>query len=298
MSPMKKKFLCLLMTIALLSSMLMPVYATEQATCDEIQTGTYNEYDYICSLKALASSQTTTSAINQLCATEIENFELAFSERANLPDDTLRELGYSNAEIQLLRRYAAGEILSAAEMRQATASCNGYINRVGLTEKVITVQYRWVWDKCPTQQKTDAAALRWCVYDKQGHRIDDVVCSYKTAYVHYYRGDENTYVRNATFQTIQDFNAVNAQFPMSYGGYGKTGCIKVSISLPDSVDNKINAATISASYGHTVKNSAAPTISLAYPWSLSITFTQGEDCVQTMDITKVRVDSNGTTQIS
>ena len=289
-----------MMTLAMSLSLVTPAFALDsfEAGTNVIETEPYNEYDYICALRNASVAQLHAEGITvQESISAINEFEAAFDLRSTLSDDELKDLGYSSEAIQLLRRYANGEELSTDEMRAATATCSGSIQLQYFSGRKVSVVYRWTWSMCPTVQKTDAAAMRWVVADPNGTRIEDILCSFKNAYVTYYRGDEVTYTRNATFQAINSFDAVNAQFPMSYAGYGKIGCIKITITLPDNVNNTINSIKFAAKYGHTLSSSAAPTLSVGLPWSLSITFTQSESVVQRLADCKDRVSSSGIEKI-
>lgn len=299
----RKRIAPLLFSVLLSLTILTPAYAAEAFTANSgtTEVSVYNEYDYIMTLKNAPSQQTLTQN-NINAAEEIRAFEEAFAARAAMPDDTLEQLGYSPAEIRLLRRYASGETLTDSEMRAASATCTGEITKQGFSGKLVMFTYTWTWNKCPATHKKDSFAVRFCAIDSAGYEIAGAMITQKESQIKYYTGQ--TYYKRVTgnYEAGLDVHSVNVQFPVSIrefydpvGGieyfYAKTGSVKVTVSLKSEKNTQISYIQAAGMYGHTVSGLAYPSLSVGYPASIAISFT-GNDTIQHIAGQQVIINRN------
>lgn len=127
----------------------------------------------------------------------------------------------------------------------------------------------------------DSAAMRWLAYDTNGYELDLIKTS-ETVNIDYYWNATYKFSRTGSQEPNLEFNSINVQFEeaelfqspttMTEQAYAKSGTIKVSLKVDDSVSNQINYIKVAALYGHTIIGANFPSISLSPTGSISISF--------------------------
>ncbi len=111
-----KKFLSVLLTAALVSAALsMGAFAAGKANGES--TTITNEYEML--LQTREAQQRENTLFRSAGA---DYAELAYLERAALPEETLRDMGYSQEQISILKAYDGGPLEEHPELRAASSN--------------------------------------------------------------------------------------------------------------------------------------------------------------------------------
>ena len=249
------------------------------------QAVSFNEYDYIEFLQESSPQDLQDAGLSvQEADVIISVFDAAVLDRAMLPEDELRAMGYDEYEISLFHSYANGESLSSAELRSLSGVCTGSFIRSSVGTKTATFSYVWSWDHKPFVTLYDCAAFQWIAYDKDGGTIGTQIDSSSGTVDYYfdYSSSPIAYTQNATKQPGLNFNTLNYQFGVigiyqypngnTQEVYAKSGKITVTISVPDDTNQDIHHVFLSGIYGHTLVGIGSPSVSIG-PDGFSISFT-------------------------
>lgn len=231
-----------------------------------------NEYEIYENYQDYSVDELVDLGLTRSDAIKIKNtsFEDIVMERASLPESTLRNMGYSAGDIEVLKSYNGEKLTADSEVvKRASATCTGSIRKVQSTgtgtNQKIKFRYSWVWSKSPLVTSADSAAVTWFAYDEYGNLKKSTVAS-KTGsitYVDYASGAE-TERSISTYTKVADEAAkvlVGMDYPVridhnSTGGkWAKRGEIEVQVStggriyVLDSIDagGKVGHATLSMS---------------------------------------------------
>lgn len=280
------KFISVSLAVAILLSLFSVSYASTLVQNPE-EYSSCNEYDYIVSLQEASPQKLMSSGLTQQTANSIvSQFEAALTQRAALPEDQLKGLGYNDEEIAILRAYLNGASLSDSQLRAITGTCTGSFNCTSFTSRAATFSYTWEWDHCPVMTFSDSAALRWFAYDVNSNEIGVIQKSVTTRVNYYFKpiGSVGTlaYSVPATLEPNLDLNTVNAQFPVAGTKVGESGIISecyahsgtttVSIELAKGTSSNLHHISVAGLYGHTTLGIGSPSVSVGKD-SLAISFT-------------------------
>ena len=89
-----------------------------------------------------------------------------------LPQYKLKGLGYTDTQIDILKSYQKGKILSEHELRGISGTYTGTIKLKNCGTKYAEFYYEWTWDHAPIITASDSFAMRWLAYDSSGHEFD------------------------------------------------------------------------------------------------------------------------------
>lgn len=269
---MKKKIIATLLSIMCLSVSFPAANAANIAT-NSIPIST-NEADYYLELQ-----ESTDSELNELGYSDQEieqlrktSLEQAIMERAKLDTTTLHEMGYSNADIAVLREYTGEPITRDSQVYAALAQVSGLIVCKGASNSQISFEYQWEWDKVPVVNQTDSVALCWQAQDIDGYNIGVSVVS--TSHTVNYRAgttikQSKTVERNSQMQgASSQFNRIYTADGINY--YAMDGVFKVTVKKDGTF---IQSLKVARAYGHiTVSLNVNPTINVTFDGGFGISF--------------------------
>lgn len=289
---MKKKMIALFVALSMIFSFAIESYATDLSLNIEdvvvnsntsIEEEVFNEYAYIEFLQDSTPLELQELGISQQdVSTLISEYEKALSERSMLSDSQLKEFGYSDAEIEILRAYADGETLSASELYAVSGTCTTRINRHYCYTDSASFSYSWEWDHCPFITLEDSAAMHWQVYDTNNNAIAAQRSS-SHLLVQYYVKESGSTTSSTTLayeslgyeEPNLDFNSINMQFLVNttHGTYlecyAKTGTVMVTVKPPKDSSQSISYIHISGLYAHTLIGLGSPSLSIGKDMGLS-----------------------------
>lgn len=276
-----KKIFALMLSICLMASITTNVKAKDD---NQLETNIINEYEYITKLKAMSDDELYKLNINDEEIKEIRgiDFKSKLEERAKLDEATLKNIGYSDEEIKMLRNFKG----TKSEIKSLTADmsysmkglwdakvtgelCGGLGINDG-TKSSAVLRYDWEWDKQPVINNTDIVAICWTdgFYFTSESWLTFANVSYKSIYFQY---DED-------YQVSQDIQAnigsetvgCYIKFPMYKeknpgGEYAYKGTLSVQL-LKNSPQDFMN---YKSAYGH---STVTINPSVSFPAGGSISF--------------------------
>jgi len=278
---MYKKVFAILLIVAMNLTLFS---ITAQAGVMNSNTGlriTTNEYDYVeliatADEKRLGQMGLTTETAEKM----ITQFYEELDSRSLMSDEELYVKGYTSERIKLLRAYAAGAVLTDAEMRAITGSCEGEIIPYYCRATSAKFKYTWSWDQEPLIMLDDSAGMVWRAVNDEAEEIA-VTTSSVTSQIKYYYGNVVKHTDPGDEEPGLEFSGVSIQFPMTYGfftetndyenAYAKEGYVTVIVNLEDTVEAEINYVEVMGVYGHTIVGIGSPTLSLGGGLSASFT---------------------------
>lgn len=240
-----------------------------------------NEYDYVelietADEKKLGQMGLTTETAEKM----VTQFYEELNSRSLMSDEELYAKGYTGERIELLRAYAAGAVLTDAEMRAITGSCEGEIISYYCYATRAKFKYAWSWDQEPLIMLDDAAGMAWRAVNDEAEEIA-VTASSVSSQIKYYYGNVVKHTDTGDEEPGLEFSGVSIQFPMTYGfftatndyehAYAKEGYVTVIVNLENTVSAEINYVEVLGVYGHTIIGIGSPTLSLGGGFSASFT---------------------------
>ena len=169
---MKKRFISICMTCAVLVGVYSPANAASFVDADKVLNQSVsvlvpdkrNEYDHIVEIREAAKNSKRITGISAqeveyITSDAIEN-ELLY--RASLSDKILKEqYCYTDDVIEALREYDGEKLETNAELRALTATLSASIGELVRSKTRMGVVYTWEWDFKPLVRFTDYAAMSW-----------------------------------------------------------------------------------------------------------------------------------------
>ena len=131
----------------------------------EIET---NEYDILVEVK---NSPMKTKKLEKKLNSTIEETIL---ERANLPEETLYKLGYTDHQIKILKEYDGSPIEDNPQLRSAAGAIGSDFHLVKRSSKGMTVLLNWRWKTLPfTPGLSDNFGCGWYNISSSGTRYGE-----------------------------------------------------------------------------------------------------------------------------
>lgn len=270
--------LCLFVCIMAISS---PVLALEdnaflQPQADKHSSTSISEYQ-------LAIKQTHDNTVSKMTTadkTPLEQYKDAFDLRAKEDSDTLKGMGYSDNEIQLLQDYLKGICTFEEAASRASAVLTSDLSCSEYTKTKYTVRYDWVWDKTPVGLGQDGFSIAAYGIDEQSSgfftKLDSSLAS-----VAYYSTANGKLYKTETQKVDVNGNAVSTKFAsykmddvQSQWVWAKRGYIQITISPAVSGGKTFGGVRVAGSYGHSSSSGNKIDISVTVnPLSGDITIT-------------------------
>ena len=165
------------------------VLAYERPLLEEniIESVSYSEYDVYKKLMSTSDEVLADEGFSPEEIEEIRSFSLesAFLERAQLDENSLKVLGYTDEQIRILKRYNGEPITDSSEILRAASSCTGELAVYSTSGTAMYYGYKWTWSSLPLKALGERVALSWRGIDAGGYTINASATS-KSGYVNYY----------------------------------------------------------------------------------------------------------------
>lgn len=273
-----RKTVSVLLSLILTAYLAVPSFAEEKSINTEFS---FNEYEQIEALQSMSEDElnemnVTTAEVNAMS----EQFDEALMERAVLPYEELKEMGYSDDSINILRKFASGEELSSEEIQAVSATCTGSIFCVVISKRGAYFYYEWQWDDYPIMQATDSAVVAWRAYGSDGKPVNVSVTNTSNE-ITYYVQDEFAFMDRGDEISTTNFNVYAIKFPVSVNYYPKPGFIEnayakkgqmfVQIEVDDAITRDISYIKVSGLYCHVYVSLFQPSITVGENLDISIT---------------------------
>ncbi|MGM9670547.1 MAG: hypothetical protein ACI3XD_03125 [Oscillospiraceae bacterium] len=259
----------------------MPVSAVDMST-EPVQEMSFNEFEYIEEIQNRSKEELMDAGMSAEDAEEILAFdyEAALYERAQLSEEKLTALGYTEKQIQLLKDFAANPD-GDYDLAAASATLQGRLTLLTGGSTFRIVKYAWSWSSMPLMSLNEYVGVCWQGVNSSGGIVDMTnspntgsATTNRVGAVTYY--DVNSGAQSGTYSLSLTYDSINKRlttnFPMarSVGGstlWAKSGYITCKIQT-DGV--AVNYANFQATYGHQVSSG---TISISAGGTFGIAFT-------------------------
>ena len=143
-----------------------PFAANPEIPLSSLETQYCNEYDKIVAIRNEAAESNGTNIQENVSKEELEYIlsdaiETELLRRASLPTDVLRNYGYSDEAIKILREYDGSRLEQNPQLRSVSATLSGSIEFSTRTRTKVVIVYSWSWDMYPVSAFEDIVAVSW-----------------------------------------------------------------------------------------------------------------------------------------
>lgn len=257
-----------------------------------------NEYDIITDLQNASDDELIEDGYTK---DEIEiikdfSYEELLYERAQLSEEILREMKYTDEQIKLLRSYDGSNLEDNPQLAASiSATCSGWISVDSASTSSITFYADWEWDIQPLlsgYKVQDIAAIRWKGTNSAGSPMNVAISkSNSTGKVTYYEPGVGGSILNKTITVDDNYGKAYCKFPLAQSSsypyrFAESGYLKIKVDKVGS--DPINEISICFSYGH---STVTINPSVSFPASFSINFAS---TMNKMFSVTNRIKSNGT----
>lgn len=269
-------FLLFLLTFSLLGFSASADTPVDGTNPEENEYNIYSEGDLIKlwidstddELKEIGYSETEIEEIRSY------NFEEMFLERAALPKHTLQNYGYSNSQIEVLKAYEGETITSDAVVLAAASdvSVSFSKNANTSTNKGVFVNASWNWNIVPMIKTTDLFVFAWHGVNSSGATVD-LTPTTRSGTIRYHRMTTGVHDHNSavsgSFDSLKKAVSFNITMTKSDNYYwAKSGIVTMKLVPPS--NGSISHVNLGAAYGH---KTIAVSASFSVGSGLGISFT-------------------------
>ncbi len=143
-----------------------PVSVNPALPMFSLETQYYNEYDKIVAIRNEVNESVGAHVQTDMSDKELEyimsdDIEAELLRRASLPTEVLKNYGYSDEAIRILREYDGSRLEQNPQLRNATATLSGLLEFSTRTRTKVVMVYSWTWDMYPLVAADDMAAVSW-----------------------------------------------------------------------------------------------------------------------------------------
>ena len=277
-----RKAICLTLCFALILYTITPfVHASDIPAADTsdgiISSYTVSEYDILCA----SSNNLQLQSIGTNTNFTVED---AILERAALPESILQTMGYSAAQIEVLKAYDGSPLVENPQLRSVLASMTGTIRTVSVSSSSITLQFQWLWDQAPAFAGTAITENVGIAFKGINPSSTEMLLNVSGwTYIGYYTGTTyKTHVYNYDLQTPDPHEFAKFVFPCgnivdSSGipAYCKSGTVQVQFT-PAVAGNPISAVSVAFGYDHFVLGTGIGLSAALGPIGLGFDFSGSE----------------------
>lgn len=230
-----------------------------------------SEFEAILDLKSSSNAELKAAGYNNSDIIKIRAFSLekAVLERARLPEETLRNMGYTDYQIQLLKNYKGLPITKNSPIMAASATLYGVISLDGWSNSYKTIQfnYSWSWSAQPLALMTDGVGVNWRAYNATGGLQGTDIVSKSHVIKEYYMNTMNFFgSKNVSVEPDGIYDGVESHFSIVrstlYEEYwARSGILTIKLASTGSQAVPFEKVDVAGAYGHAI-------ISLS--WTISI----------------------------
>ncbi len=273
---LKKRLTSMLLALTMVVALGSQAFAASalQSTVKEcFETNQYSEYDYYTLVTELQSHSDqelldigyTYDDIEQLRSL---SFQTALMERASLDKSVLKNYGYTENEISILKQISHGIMpMNDMSLRAVLAQCTGDFTINSRSSSQWTLVYTWTWDKAPLFLGNDSVGVSWGAYNSTSSNIDVLMTSSKAVGTCYNTITGVTYNKNLSRDQDADLNGVKYNFNMGTEGtdpndyWVKNGSVTVTVKIATGSTAQIHYMKLCGLYGHAVmKITGSPSV--------------------------------------
>lgn len=279
---MKKRIIRTSIAMLLVVSFVLPSFA---ATYEQVNAQfadipmevVLNEYDAIVEMRtqspqALAARGYSTTQIQQIQSNEIEQELL---RRATLSDDELENhYGYTQEQINLLRKYDGTALENAPYMRRALANMRAGTEVMIYGTSRMGVMYHWEWTVKPAQTRTDIVAVTWDpTFIGSGHNNASFDSSSSQVTLHYRRDKTTVYTTSKDLTPYSRNQNASCSFDMTRPSdalyWAESGELYIYVKSVNTDNPPLNEVAFHFKYGHQEQKG---NVSVSFPAGISISF--------------------------
>lgn len=271
---MKKKIWSLILASVVCFFLTVPTFAVTEAHSDN--QFNISEIDVVKDLQNTPESELIDAGYTVEEIKEIQNFsfEKAYYERAQLSAEDLRWLGYSDAQIAILKSYDGSPLEENPQMRAVLAQMTGQIYAVSFGKNSMKTRFSWEWSSAPIFHGEFISDIVSCnaigINSNNGTSYVNAVTANSYANVLYHTNGTNTPLRNFKYE-ITNNTGVNGQidvkFPMSKSIDSTTGWAKSGNFIAEYKEtvtaNDLGAIQFVFAYGH-ASVSVMPSVTISF----------------------------------
>lgn len=290
-----KKVLSVILAIACCFSLATTAFASDLDEVEPIASGTIaasdigdegveigsfvaNEYDMYLELQNTPSSVLLKSGYDYEDVEEIKStsVEEILYQRGQMTESELRNMGYSQETIELLKAYDGSPIEDNPQLYGTFADLNGDLKVINYGTSKMAVKFNWSWSNSPLLSGTAITDVVTCGF--AGTNNNNLPCTMtfdkdnSKCRINYYQGDYGyfTYIgyKDKDISVKNAHQHVEVKFkmsePFSNGkkiGWAQNGYMIIGIKEERTV-NQLYSGTFAFGYGHTVVT-ISPSISVS-----------------------------------
>ena len=257
---MMKKVLSLILALVLIMTMSVTAFAENNVTITGKNSNNILQSEAELILlkeagneKALEEKGFSKEEVKKIMETD---FHALLLERAALPYETLRNYGYNEEQIAILKNYNGEEITKDSPVLKATAVVSATPNLNTYGRSAIGVRLDWSWNVRPVYGMQDALAIKWKTILKGGS-IGEGRATNAYAFVKYYNVSTGSldHVKNIGADTSVYNETADIKFPMievtENESWAKQGSFYLKIE-PTAENAQLDHITLYPSYGHKI----------------------------------------------
>ena len=229
----KQHFISVMVLTALFTMMFVSVFSApiEGAEGRENWVSAKNEYE----IAMEETREMQAKGVMPAGKTPLEAYQNAFAQRARMRPDILKGMGYSDAEIQVLKEYLSGMCSFEEAAAQASAVLTSGFVFLTHNPAKYAVEYQWEWDKVPIGGGEAQCALEVCGIDGESGAFD-IKADASSAFANYYSLSGAFYQTEPAEKEL-DGMTLTARFPSlkksgsdSQWVWAKSGAVLLAVS--------------------------------------------------------------------
>ncbi|MEA4902921.1 hypothetical protein [Desulfitobacterium sp.] len=208
---------------------------------------TVNEYDYVKEIQNMSTSELKAKGLTD---EEIGNlptvaeYKDKMKERSKLSKETLKDMGYSDNQVQAFTNFTGAESEVTALSATVTIDCaiTTFSYSASTDRTTLSTRLDWSWSSMPIIEFNDIVAIGW----SSGFVQTSSLNSYNYL-VPYYTGGQ---VPRFSWK-IEPGQGASSIFPVAYGGGSPTNWAKTGYAVTEAVgQGYIGVVGVNFAYGH------------------------------------------------
>lgn len=181
------------------------------------------------------------------------NYRELLMERGSMQVETLRNMGYTDEQIEILKSYDGTKITKDSDVLRATATPSGTYSCSAYGTQTISITCTWSWDIKPLVCLEDTFVMRWKAFDPEVGQFDAYATS-ASARAWYYSVNSGLPVRVEYLNVDTDAwdNSATIDIPMLYANdetWAKSGSVSITVQRASGTF-EFDHVTFKGTYGH------------------------------------------------
>lgn len=197
--------------------------------------------------------------ISEQAQNPLAEYKNAFDARAQLSEDELRDMGYTDEKIEAMKEYIEGAISFEEAASRASATLDGTITCQTHTVSKYKVTYRWEWDAAPSSVGDDAACMGLMGLNEENQYFVTKLTAASSSVVYQYYTGGTYQVKSITPDKTP--NTLSISFPndmLTDSGndrvWAKSGVLSMTIVPAVSGNTDFAGVYAYSAYGHSTSS--------------------------------------------